>query len=62
MQPRRVEVFFYGLFMDEELLRSKGIAPENRQLASVDNFRLIIGNRETLVPSTALMFMVFYSR
>jgi hypothetical protein len=24
---RRIEVFFYGLFMDEELLRAKGVTP-----------------------------------
>jgi len=27
-RERRVEVFFYGLFMDEELLRGKGLEPE----------------------------------
>lgn len=50
MQPRRVEVFFYGLFMDEDLLLEKSVTPENRRVAFVNNFRLIIGNRATLVP------------
>jgi hypothetical protein len=27
MIPRRIEVFFYGLFMDADLLRSKGFLP-----------------------------------
>jgi hypothetical protein len=27
-RERRVEVFFYGLFVDEELLRGKGLEPE----------------------------------
>ena len=27
-RERRVEVFFYGLFMDQELLRGKGLEPE----------------------------------
>lgn len=49
--PRRIDVFFYGLFMDEDLLRSKGLAPQNRRLAAVPGFRLVIGERATLVPS-----------
>jgi hypothetical protein len=46
----RVEVFFYGLFMDEALLRGKGLRPEGRRAASVENFCLVIGERATLVP------------
>ena len=49
-QAERVEVFFYGLFMDEELLRGKGLNPSNRRAASVEGFRLVIGERATLVP------------
>lgn len=45
----RLEVFFYGLFMDEALLRAKGLNPENRRLASVEDFQLVIGERATLV-------------
>ena len=48
---RKIVVFFYGLFMDEELLRSKGITPANLRPASVTGFELRIGNRATLVPS-----------
>jgi hypothetical protein len=48
---RRLDVFFYGLFMDEDLLRSKGLDPRNRRLAAVTGFRLVIGERATLVPS-----------
>ncbi|HKG15267.1 MAG TPA: gamma-glutamylcyclotransferase family protein [Pyrinomonadaceae bacterium] len=44
-----VEVFFYGLFMDESLLRGKGLNPSNRRAASVDDFQLVIGERATLV-------------
>lgn len=47
----RVAVFFYGLFMDESLLREKGLRPEGRRPACVENFRLVIGGRATLVPS-----------
>lgn len=47
-----VDVFFYGLFMDEALLKEKGANPQNRRLASVENFKLVIGQRATLVPSS----------
>lgn len=49
-RARRIDLFFYGLFMDEGLLREKGINPGSRRMASVDNFRLVIGARATLVP------------
>jgi hypothetical protein len=52
-QARRVNVFFYGLFMNERVLQEKGINPVNRRLASVDNFSLVIGTRATLVPDEA---------
>ena len=44
-----VEVFFYGLFMDESLLRAKGLSPSNRSAAYVEDFQLVIGERATLV-------------
>jgi hypothetical protein len=47
---RRIDVFFYGLFMDDALLREKGMNPTNRRMASVENFSLVIGARATLVP------------
>jgi hypothetical protein len=47
---RRINVFFYGLFMDEALLREKGVTPTNSRMASVENFSLVIGARATLVP------------
>ncbi|HEV7905246.1 MAG TPA: gamma-glutamylcyclotransferase family protein [Pyrinomonadaceae bacterium] len=49
-EPRSIDVFFYGLFMDEALLREKGMKPANRRVASVENFSLVIGARATLVP------------
>ena len=49
-KARRIDVFFYGLFMDDALLREKGVNPENRRMASVENFSLVIGDRATLVP------------
>src|SRR5690349_24782033 len=47
---RRIDVFFYGLFMDEALLREKGVNPVKRRMAFVENFSLVIGARATLVP------------
>lgn len=48
---RRAYVFFYGLFMDEELLRAKGLEPQGVELAAVDGFVLRIGQRAALVPA-----------
>lgn len=50
---RTIDVFFYGLFMSEELLRSKGISSPNLRPASVSGFQLRIGARATLVPDRA---------
>jgi len=38
-----VRVFFYGLFMDESLLATKGIEPSKVNLGFVDGFGLRIG-------------------
>jgi gamma-glutamyl AIG2-like cyclotransferase len=51
MTDRPIEVFFYGLFMDASLLRSKGIVPLNPRPATVEGFGLRIGKRATLVPA-----------
>ncbi|HZF25687.1 MAG TPA: gamma-glutamylcyclotransferase family protein [Steroidobacteraceae bacterium] len=53
MPSRRADVFFYGLFMDQDLLREKGMAPQAAELAWVDGFALRIGKRAALVPSSA---------
>jgi Gamma-glutamyl cyclotransferase, AIG2-like len=49
-EVRRIDIFFYGLFMDDALLREKGINPKDRRMAFVENFCLVIGARATLVP------------
>jgi hypothetical protein len=49
MQPRRLNVFFYGLFMDEGLLRAQGFFPANPRQARVKGMALGIGARATLV-------------
>lgn len=43
-----MNVFFYGLFMDENLLAEKGIAVSHAVVGYVDGFRLRIGERATL--------------
>jgi hypothetical protein len=45
------EVFFYGLYMDPEVLRAQGIDGGAGRRAHVDGFALRIGTRATLVPS-----------
>ena len=51
MSARRVDAFFYGLFMDIELLRESGVLPANPRRARVEGYALRIGQRATLVPS-----------
>src|SRR5918996_4908065 len=51
MEQRRLDVFFYGLFMDTEVLEAKGIHPVDVRLATVPGFRLRIGARAALVPA-----------
>ena len=50
MTAEHIAVFFYGLFMDESLLASKGISPVRATVGHVDGYRLHIGKRATLVP------------
>jgi hypothetical protein len=51
MRAGWVAVFFYGLFMDANLLRARGMRVLDPQMARVDDFRLRIGARATLVPA-----------
>jgi len=50
MNTNALTVFFYGLFMDESLLASKGVRPTESTIGYVDGFGLHIGKRATLVP------------
>ena len=43
-------VFFYGLFMDESYLASRGIRPRSSRFGHVEGFCLHIGERATLLP------------
>jgi hypothetical protein len=48
---RRVDGFFYGLFMDVDVLRQNGVEPASLRPAYVADFALRIGQRATLIPS-----------
>jgi hypothetical protein len=50
MGPRQIDGFFYGLFMDAEVLLRAGVKPTNFRRAYVADFALRIGQRATLVP------------
>jgi hypothetical protein len=49
MSPRRIDVFYYGLFMDADLLREHGLQPDNPRLARLDDYALVIADRAALV-------------
>jgi hypothetical protein len=51
MSDRRVDVFFYGLFMDVDILKESLVTPVKPRQAYVDGYGLRIGGRATLVPS-----------
>ena len=51
MGRRRIDAFFYGLFMDVEVLRANEVVPANPRRAYVDDFALRIGARATLIPA-----------
>jgi hypothetical protein len=48
---RRIAIFFYGLFMDADALRSKGVDPTNIRRSTVRGFSIRIGQRAALVPN-----------
>jgi hypothetical protein len=50
MNTNATSIFFYGLFMDESLLASRGVHPTDAKIGYVDGFRLQIGKRATLIP------------
>jgi hypothetical protein len=50
MSGRTVQAFFYGLYMDEGVLRDKGVDPRNPRRAVVPGYRTRVGARATLVP------------
>ena len=45
-----MEVFFYGLFMDGNILLKNGIKPSNPRRGYLNDYALKIGNRASLIP------------
>ncbi len=45
----RVDAFFYGLYMDDAVLRALGVVPRAPRRASAHGYALRIGKRTTLV-------------
>jgi Gamma-glutamyl cyclotransferase, AIG2-like len=50
--PRRLEVFFYGLFMDEDFLRAKGLQPIRARRGHVHGMAVMVGKRVALAVSS----------
>ncbi len=46
----KMEVFFYGLFMDKDILIKNGIQPANPRKGYLNYYALKIGNRASLIP------------
>jgi hypothetical protein len=46
-----MEIFFYGLFMDQKMLEDKGVHPINPRKGILNNYALKIGNRASLIPA-----------
>lgn len=51
MNNRRIHVFFYGLFMDPDVLRQNQVEAANPRRAYVEGYALRIGRRAALVPA-----------
>jgi len=51
MTDRRIDGFFYGLFMDSDILRESQVVAVRPRRAYVDGYALCIGRRATLVPT-----------
>ncbi|WP_406054061.1 gamma-glutamylcyclotransferase [Streptomyces sp. NBC_01077] len=58
---RTISVFFYGLYMDPDVLRGKDIEPRDGQQATAEGYSLRIGHKATLLraPGTAACGMVY---
>jgi len=43
------DVFFYGLYMDEEILKAKNVEPRNKRVAFAYDHQLRVGNMATIL-------------
>jgi len=61
-ENRLLDVFFYGLYMDEEILKSKNVTPRNKRAAIAPGYKLRIGKMATLLrENNAQAFGMVYS-
>ncbi|MEU2154016.1 gamma-glutamylcyclotransferase family protein [Streptomyces sp. NPDC019396] len=58
---RTVSVFFYGLYMDPDVLRAKEVEPRDGRPATAEGYSLRIGHRATLLraPGAVACGMVY---
>ena len=61
MSDKLQDIFFYGLFMDEAVLRERGVHPQASRKAVVNGYQLRIGQRAMLSrqPSGKAFGMVY---
>ena len=56
------DVFFYGLYMNEEILKSKGVIPRNKRVGHAKGYKLRIGKMATLLrEETSTVHGLIYS-
>jgi len=61
-KERLLDVFFYGLYMDEEILKSKDVNPRNKRAAIAPGYQLRVGKMATLLrDNNAQAFGMVYS-
>ncbi|MBC8267357.1 MAG: gamma-glutamylcyclotransferase [Rhodospirillaceae bacterium] len=51
MMDRQIDGFFYGLFMDSDVLLENKVEARNPRRAYVEDYELRIGRRATLIPA-----------
>ena len=51
LTPNSTKIFFYGSFMDREILRNQGVVPKAFENAELKNWNITFSPMATLVPS-----------
>lgn len=61
-ENRLHDVFFYGLYMDPDVLKSKGVDPRNPRTGFVNGYKLRVGKMATLLrEANAVAHGIVYS-
>lgn len=50
-ENRKHDVFFYGLYMDPDILERLDVIPNNPRIGYIENYELRIGNKATMLRS-----------